>query len=47
MFKAGKAFNFQNKEKTAEKAGVNIRVTIGKGESTAPSYITATGGSFD
>ena len=47
MFKAGKAFNFQNKTKTAEKAGVNVRVTIEKGESTAPSYITATGGSFD
>lgn len=47
MFKAGKAYNFQNKEKTAEKAGVNVRVTIEKGESTAPSYITATGGSFD
>lgn len=47
MFKAGRAFKFQNKSKTATKAGVNIRVTIGKGESTAPSYITATGGSFD
>ena len=47
MFKAGKAYNFQNKTKTAEKAGVNVRVTIEKGESTAPSYITATGGSFD
>lgn len=47
MFKAGRAFNFQNKSKTASKAGVNIRVTIGKGESTAPSYITAVGGSFD
>lgn len=47
MFKAGRAFNFQNKNKTASKAGVNIRVTIGKGESTAPSYITAVGGSFD
>lgn len=47
MFKAGRAYNFQNKTKTASQAGVNIRVTIGKGESTAPSYITATGGSFD
>ena len=47
MFKAGKAYNFQNKEKTASQAGVNVRVTIEKGESTAPSYITATGGSFD
>lgn len=47
MFKAGRAFNFQNKAKTATKAGVNIRVTIGKGESKSPSYITATGGSFD
>lgn len=47
MFKAGRAFNFQNKAKKAEKAGVNIRVTIGKGESKSPSYITATGGSFD
>lgn len=47
MFKAGRAYTFQNKAKTATKAGVNIRVTIGKGESTAPSYITATGGSFD
>lgn len=47
MFKAGKAYNFQNKEKKAEKAGVNIRVIIGKGESKSPSYVTATGGSFD
>ena len=47
MFKAGRAYNFLNKEKTAEEAGVNIRVTIEKGESAAPSYITATGGSFD
>ena len=47
MFKAGRAYNFQNKAKRASQAGVNIRVTIEKGESKAPSYITATGGSFD
>ena len=47
MFKAGRAFNFQNKAKIASKAGVNIRVTITAGDSKAPSYITAIGGSFD
>lgn len=47
MFKAGRAYNFQNKTKKNAKAGVNVMVTIEKGESKAPSYITATGGSFD
>ena len=47
MVKAGKAFNFQNKSKTATKAGINIRVTIEKGTSTMASYISSIGGSFD
>lgn len=47
MVKAGKAFNFQNKAKTAAKAGINIRVTIEKGTSTMASYISSIGGSFD
>lgn len=47
MFKAGRAYNFQNKSKSAYKAGVNIRVTITVGDSKAPSYVTAIGGSFD
>lgn len=47
MVAAKKAFNFQNKTKTANKAGVDIRVTIEKGTSTMQSYISAIGGSFD
>lgn len=47
VFQNGKAFEFTNKAKTATKAGVNIRMTINKGDSKAPSYITAIGGSFD
>lgn len=47
MVMAGKAFNFQNKAKTATKAGINIRVTIEKGTSTMASYISTEGGSFD
>lgn len=30
MVEAGRAYHFQNKEKTASKAGINIRVTIEK-----------------
>lgn len=47
MVNAGKAFNFQNKSKTAAKAGINIRVSIEKGESKMASYISSIGGSFD
>lgn len=47
MVNAGKAFNFQNKSKTATKAGINIRVSIDKGESKMASYISSIGGSFD
>lgn len=47
MVGAGKAFNFQNKTKTATKAGIDIRVTIEKGTATMQSYISAIGGSFD
>lgn len=47
MVGAGKAYNFQNKTKTASKAGIDIRVTIEKGTSTMQSYISAIGGSFD
>ena len=47
MVNAGKAFSFQNKSKTAAKAGINIRVSIDKGESKMASYISSIGGSFD
>lgn len=47
MVGAGKAYTFQNKTKTATKAGIDIRVTIEKGTSTMQSYISAIGGSFD
>lgn len=47
MTKAGKAYVFQNKTKTAEKAGVNVRVTIDKGSASALSYINAIGGAVD
>lgn len=47
MVMAGKAFNFQNKAKTATKAGINIKVTIEKGTSSMASYISSIGGSFD
>lgn len=47
MVKAGKAFNFQNKTKTASQAGIDIKVTIEKGTATMQSYISAIGGSFD
>lgn len=47
MVGAGKAFNFQNKAKTATKAGIDIRVTIEKGTAKMQSYISAIGGSFD
>lgn len=47
MVNAGKAFNFQNKSKTAAKAGINIRVSIDRGESKMASYISSIGGSFD
>lgn len=47
MVNAGKAFNFQNKSKTAAKAGINIRVSIEKGDSMMASYISSIGGSFD
>lgn len=47
MVKADKAFNFQNKTKTASQAGIDIRVTIEKGTATMQSYISAIGGSFD
>lgn len=42
-----KAYVFTNKEKKASQAGVNIRVTITKGESKAPSYVSNLGGTFD
>ncbi|MCC2717242.1 hypothetical protein [Finegoldia magna] len=47
MVNAGKAFNFQNKSKKATKAGINIRVSIEKGDSMMASYISSIGGSFD
>ncbi|WP_296142485.1 hypothetical protein [uncultured Anaerococcus sp.] len=47
MTMANKAFNFTNKDKTAEKAGVDIKVTISRGDAKGISYISAIGGSFD
>lgn len=47
MTMANKAFNFTNKDKVAEKAGVDIKVTISRGDAKAQSYISAIGGSFD
>lgn len=44
---SNKAFNFTNKSKTATKAGVDIRVTITRGDAKGLSYISAIGGSFD
>lgn len=43
----GRAFYFQNTSKTSYKWGVNIRLTIEKGKSTAYSYITTIGGSVE
>lgn len=43
----GRAFHFQNTSKTSYKWGVNIRLTIEKGKSTAYSYITTIGGSVE
>lgn len=43
----GRAFHFQNASKTSYKWGVNIRLTIEKGTSTAYSYITTIGGSVE
>ena len=47
MTMANKAFNFTNKDKTSTKAGVDIRVTISRGDAKGQSYISAIGGSFD
>ena len=47
MTMANRAFNFTNKVKTAAKAGVDIRVTISRGDAKGQSYISAIGGSFD
>lgn len=47
MAQAGKAYTFKNEIKTAEKAGINIRVTIDKNSATGLSYINAIGGAFD
>ena len=43
----GRAFNFLNTSTTATKWGVNIRLTIEKGNSTVYSYITTIGGSVE
>lgn len=43
----GRAFHFLNTTKTAEKWGVNIRLTIEKGKATAYSYIKSIGGSIE
>ena len=47
MTMANKAFNFTNKDKVAEKAGVDIKVTISRGDAKGISYISAIGESFD
>lgn len=47
MTLANRAFNFVNDTKTADKAGVDIKVTITRGDAKSTSYISAIGGSFD
>lgn len=47
MTLANRAFNFVNDTKTADKAGVDIKVTITRGDAKGQSYISAIGGSFD
>jgi hypothetical protein len=44
--KMGKKFFFTNTDKTAENWGVNIRVTIERGISVEPVFITGIGGNF-
>ena len=47
MTMANKAFNFINDQQAADKAGVDIRITITRGDAKGTSYISAIGGSFD
>ena len=47
MVLENKAYVFTNKEKKTGQSGVNVRVTITKGESTTPSYVSNIGGTFD
>ena len=47
MAVAERAYNFTNKTKTADKAGIDIRMTIDKKDAQNLSYITTVGGSFD
>jgi hypothetical protein len=44
--KAGKKFFFTNTDKTDENWGVNVRVTLERGISTEPVFITGIGGNF-
>lgn len=47
MAVAERAYNFTNKTKTADKAGIDIRMTIDKKDAKNLSYISTVGGSFD
>lgn len=47
MAVAERAYNFTNETKTAEKAGIDIRMTIEKKDAKNLSYISTLGGSFD
>lgn len=42
-----RAYNFTNETKTADKAGIDIRMTIDKKDAQNLSYISTVGGSFD
>jgi hypothetical protein len=44
--KLGKKYFFTNTEKTDEKWGVNVRVTLERGIATEPVFITGVGGNF-
>ena len=44
---ANKSFNFQNTKKTAEKWGINIRVTVDRDQASRDSSATGLGGSFE
>ena len=47
MALAERAYNFTNNTKTADKAGIDIRMTIDKKDAQNLSYISTVGGSFD
>ena len=47
MAVAERAYNFTNETKTADKAGIDIRMTIERKDAKNLSYISTVGGSFD